>query len=265
MTNLNERLYKYTWIVLFLIGIILISYSMIFWAGLLVCFLFVASMFNTKNRTLLIQVAFFLVGFLAYKYLGTVLKEQAESREIRIIIDRCLLSLVVLSMFISSRILNKTPIEYLHKPKWNSPIFFPYIVKGFHSMKTSGFLTIAIFSNIVFFVVFIYLKGIDITLSLLLFGVAFSIVNGILEEIIWRGILLRRFMESTGELQGMIVSSVGFGLQHISIGIPIVPSLLLSIGGVFFAVIVLRTDSLYPSMIWHIVINMGMVFSGMIV
>ena len=132
-------------------------------------------------------------------------------------------------------------------------------------MKTSGFLTIAIFSNIVFFVVFIYLKGIDITLSLLLFGVAFSIVNGILEEIIWRGILLRRFMESTGELQGMIVSSVGFGLQHISIGIPIVPSLLLSIGGVFFAVIVLRTDSLYPSMIWHIVINMGMVFSGMIV
>jgi hypothetical protein len=43
------------------------------------------------------------------------------------------------------------------------------------------------------------------------------------------------------------------------------PSILFSFGGIFFVGIVMRSKSIFPSIIWHILLNLGMVFSGFIV
>lgn len=100
--------------------------------------------------------------------------------------------------------------------------------------------------------------------TMIIFALLFSVINGFLEEVIWRGILLHRFRESSSDGYALFITSLGFGLNHFSIGIPFLPSVLFSIGGVFFAGVVLRSNSIYPAVLWHVLINVGMVLSGFI-
>lgn len=84
--------------------------------------------------------------------------------------------------------------------------------------------------------------------SVILFTIIFSLLNGIFEEVIWRGILLHSFQEGLNNtLYAIIFTSIGFGLQHISLGFSLLPSILFSIGGVWFAIVNLSSNSIYPS------------------
>ncbi|MBZ5753606.1 CPBP family intramembrane glutamic endopeptidase [Metabacillus rhizolycopersici] len=101
--------------------------------------------------------------------------------------------------------------------------------------------------------------------SILLFGILFAIINATLEEVIWRGIMLSSLKRNVSTFYAVVITSIGFGLLHLSIGIPLIISLLFSFGGLFYAIVVLKTNSIYPSIVFHIVINLGMVFNGWII
>nr|WP_286170853.1 CPBP family intramembrane glutamic endopeptidase [Bacillus sp. NTK071] len=101
--------------------------------------------------------------------------------------------------------------------------------------------------------------------SILLFGILFAIVNATLEEVIWRGIMLSSLKRNVSTFYAVLITSIGFGLLHISIGISLIISLLFSFGGLFYAIVVIKTKSIYPSIVFHIVINLGMVFNGWII
>nr|WP_270182374.1 CPBP family intramembrane glutamic endopeptidase [Alkalihalobacillus sp. CinArs1] len=101
--------------------------------------------------------------------------------------------------------------------------------------------------------------------SLLLFGVLFALINATLEEVIWRGVMLSSLKRSVSTLYAVLITSVGFGLLHISIGIPVIMSILFSFGGLFYAIVVIKSRSIYPSIVFHMLINLGMVFNGWIV
>lgn len=98
----------------------------------------------------------------------------------------------------------------------------------------------------------------------MLFCLFFSLINAVFEEVIWRGLLLSTLKKYTSVGYAVVVTSVGFGLFHLSIGFSIYLSLLISVAGLIYALITLKTNSLYPSIIFHIIINIGMVFSGLI-
>lgn len=76
--------------------------------------------------------------------------------------------------------------------------------------------------------------------------------------------MLSSLRQNTSVVYAVTVTSIGFGLLHLSIGIPLLPSLLFSFGGLFYSIVVLKTDSIYPSIAFHMVINMGMVLNGWI-
>lgn len=61
-----------------------------------------------------------------------------------------------------------------------------------------------------------------------------------------------------------LVTSLAFGLHHIALGIPFWPALGFSIGGFFFAIVKWRSESLFPPILLHFIINLLMVFSGFI-
>lgn len=52
---------------------------------------------------------------------------------------------------------------------------------------------------------------------MVLFALLFSLINGVLEEYIWQGILLRQFSNQLGEKCAIVLTSIGFGLQHYSL------------------------------------------------
>ncbi|MCK2000351.1 CPBP family intramembrane metalloprotease [[Brevibacterium] frigoritolerans] len=101
--------------------------------------------------------------------------------------------------------------------------------------------------------------------QILLFGIFFAIINAPLEEVIWRGIMLSSLKRNISTFYAVVITSIGFGLLHLAIGIPLIISLLFSFGGFFYAIVVLKTNSIYPSIVFHIVINLGMVFNGWII
>ncbi|MDM5190069.1 CPBP family intramembrane metalloprotease [Bacillus sp. DX4.1] len=79
-------------------------------------------------------------------------------------------------------------------------------------MKIRVFLIIAISINIITFIPFLFQKGLPYMQHILLFALLFSIINGVLEECIRRGILLHHFTNHFGERWAVFLTSLGFGL-----------------------------------------------------
>ncbi|SOC45053.1 CAAX prenyl protease-like protein [Ureibacillus acetophenoni] len=77
--------------------------------------------------------------------------------------------------------------------------------------------------------------------------------------------MLSTIKELTSTGYAVIVTSIGFGLLHLAIGFSLSLSLLISIAGGIYALITLKTNSIYPSIVFHIVVNIGMVYSGLII
>jgi uncharacterized protein len=139
------------------------------------------------------------------------------------------------------------------------------IVLPFHTVHTFWFWLIGIIVNVMIYGFFIIQKDIEYIQMLVWFCLFFSVINAVFEEVIWRGILLSALKEATSTWYAVSVTSVGFGLLHLSIGFSISLSLFISVAGVIYALITLKTNSIYPSIAFHIVINIGMVYSGFII
>lgn len=244
---------------LFFLGIIVFSYKMWF-SGFLVClFLLLIYLTNRKNRFVSLMFLFFLVGLSLYQITNLFIDTFDISREFRIILNRILLIMMVAGLFISHLLSKKEISFYNNKPQWNSVIRLP-----FHSIKLSNFMLQGIMVSVAIFIPFVLQQDLNDIKSLIVFCILFSVINAWLEELIWRGILFSSLKKELSVMYSLVITSVGFGLLHLSIGFPFMICLLFSFGGLFYGMVVLKTNSVYPSILFHLVINIGMVFGGVI-
>ncbi|MFS0576456.1 type II CAAX endopeptidase family protein [Sporosarcina sp. 179-K 3D1 HS] len=220
--------------------------------------------FGTSSKQILSTVLLFGVGFYAYLYISTHWIVHIEPKEVHVFLNRLTL-LVILLPFFFSAIFSKTPqIPYLNKPQWKKRIYFPFIWSGFHSIPVGTFLLIALSIAIAAFLPILILNGWSFMAEVWLLALIFSIMNGVLEELIWRGSLLSRFSTNLGEKWGVVITSVGFGLQHYHLGIPWFLCIAFILGGLFYGGITVKSNSVVPSMIWHFGLNVLMVLGGLI-
>ncbi|WP_338109132.1 type II CAAX endopeptidase family protein [Pseudalkalibacillus hwajinpoensis] len=203
---------------------------------------------------------FFLLGLLMFQIGSTFIYEWNISEESKIILNRSLLMLILVGTVISLMLSKQKIFFFAQLPDRQRLITMP-----FHTIKLPYFLLIGLMgSSIILIPLFIH-QEINYLKSILLFGILFAIINATLEEVIWRGIMLSSLKRNVSTFYAVLITSIGFGLLHISIGIPLIISLLFSFGGLFYAIVVLKTKSIYPSIVFHIVINLGMVFNGWII
>jgi CAAX protease family protein len=236
-------------------------YLIILWA-LFSIYTFVK--FNNPFKSFIITNLLFGIGFFIYLYVINNWFVQVETKELYIFLNRFSLVIVLFPMMVFSLFSNSKFISYWRKPRWNERIYFPFIWSGFHSIKVRPFLFIALTINILIFMPFIILNGWSFFREIWLLAIVFSITNAVFEEMIWRGTLLSRFSEQLGEKWAVAVTSLGFGLQHYSLGFPWIICIAFSIGGIFYGGITVKSKSIFPSMIWHITLNLLMIFSGLI-
>ncbi|WP_175639312.1 CPBP family intramembrane glutamic endopeptidase [Metabacillus schmidteae] len=182
------------------------------------------------------------------------------SNEFKIIVNRLFLVVILLGIFFHLRLFKKKVSWYNAKPDWKNPINLP-----FHKVNTFWFWMIGIVVNGIVYLFFIVQKDVEYIVLLFWFCLFFSLINAVFEEVIWRGVMLSALNEFTSTGYAIFVTSVGFGLLHLAIGFSIPLSLLISVAGVIYAVITLKTNSVYPSIVFHIIINIGMVYSGFII
>ena len=134
----------------------------------------------------------------------------------------------------------------------------------FHQINVAYFLLFGLIGSSMLLIPVLF-QEISYIRSLFIFAILFALINASLEEVIWRGVMLSNLKRSVSTLYAVLITSVGFGLIHISIGIPVLLSILFSFGGLFYAIVVLKTKSIYPSIVFHMLINLGMVFNGWII
>jgi len=98
----------------------------------------------------------------------------------------------------------------------------------------------------------------------LLYGLVFSAVNSILEEILWRGLLLSRAVDWLGEIYGLILSSLAFGFYHLTLGFSVLTCLFFTVGGFYLGGAAIRSKGLLAPIIMHFFVNMAFVSLDMI-
>jgi uncharacterized protein len=244
---------------LFFLGITAISYEQVGFS-LLILTGFVILLFVNKEKRFVTSLLFsFLICFALFMVFNNFVGTMEIQKETKIILNRLSLGFMILGMVLTHLFFHKKISWYNQKPDWKNPIVLP-----FHKIHTFMFWLIGIVINLVVYGYFILQKDSDYLQSLLWFCLLFSLINAVLEEVIWRGIMLSALKDVTSTGYAVLVTSIGFGLLHLAIGFSIALSLLISFAGVIYAILTLKTNSLYPSIIFHIIINIGMVYSGFI-
>ncbi|MYL65164.1 CPBP family intramembrane metalloprotease [Bacillus hwajinpoensis] len=181
------------------------------------------------------------------------------SQEMKVLISRSFLFFILIGMILSLKI---------SKQKIDLPLKLPnlhtHITMPFHQLKVGIFLLFGLIGSSMILIPVLFQETSAIR-SLFLFGVMFAVINATLEEVIWRGVMLSSLKRNVSTLYAVVITSVGFGLIHLSIGIPVMLSLLFSFGGLFYAIVVLKSKSLYPAIVFHMIMNVGMVYNGWII
>jgi uncharacterized protein len=231
------------------------------WIGLaaVIALLLMIHIANGYNRFVISTFIAFLISFFLYQLTNAYVNHFDISRELKVLINRGLLLMIFLGISIVNLLLNKKITFFNHKPKWNQSMSLP-----FHTIKLSYFMLIGLTISGISFLSFLLQQDPSFIKSMLLFAIVFSIINATLEEMIWRGIMLTNLMEHISVRNAVIITSIGFGLLHLVVGISFMVSLLFSIGGLFYGFVVIKTNSIYPAILFHFVVNMGMVLSGLI-
>ncbi|CAN7539193.1 CPBP family intramembrane glutamic endopeptidase [Rossellomorea sp. LjRoot5] len=253
--------------VLYLLGIVLVSYGISAQWVLIITVIFCVLAFLQKEmRYLMMILSAFLVSFYVYVLLSGLFRHHTDDLMLIVLMDRLLLSLIIISIVVTAIVCRKPFSLNLKKPKWDNPIYFPFITHGFHSIKIKRFFQLSVLGNMVVFTILLFIFGDwERMKDLLVFALAFSVVNAFLEELLWRGAFFQILSEQVSMLYALILTSLAFGLHHIAIGIPFAAAISFSIGGFFFAVVRNRSESVIPSILWHFIINLFMVFSGFII
>lgn len=230
----------------------------------LICFILYMAIFTTKNRLFSWVMLAYLVGNLLFLYGDRFIDELPFHTSTLMILSRGLLLIPIGFIMYITRKFNGEVMNYRFKSDWNAKIYFPFVWSGFHSLSIKAFLLVAVSINLVVFSPFIFKANISLNLSFLNFLILFSLINAVLEEILWRGILLTRMVELAGEKAAVLFSGIAFGLSHLAFGYSWLICLGFAFGGFFYAAIVVRSGSIIPAIIWHVVFNILMILSGVI-
>jgi uncharacterized protein len=221
--------------------------------------LFTLYLFIKQNRSVIFLFIFFLLGLLALQFATGWINEWNVSKETKILLNRSFLLFILLALALS-HLISKEKIRFFTAlPNLKRRISMPS-----HTISLPLFLLIGLAGSSTIFIPLIWSSSLSEVKSLFLFAIGFTILNATMEELIWRGVMLSSLKRNVSVLYAVTVTSLGFGLLHLSIGIPLLLSLLFSFGGIFYAIVVLKTDCIYPSIAFHMVMNVGMVLNGWI-
>ncbi|TQR46397.1 CPBP family intramembrane glutamic endopeptidase [Paenibacillus popilliae] len=221
---------------------------------------------KTSNKMITLFVLFIIGGYASLtlkEFLDTRTNQWFFNNDYYIIMSRFTL-LIYITPFLFFWWISKKVPRYLKIGSFINTIYTPFIWKGIKDPIWRA-LSVACVINLVFFSFFIDIpsNSLDI-LKLLYISILFAIINASLEEILWRGLLLSYFVDAIGERKGLLLTSFGFGLYHLSMGFSIWISLCFVLAGLFFGGLAIRSKGIFPAFILHFLINILMVMSGII-
>ena len=225
-----------------------------------IVFLFGAIIFPNFRKIFLL-FCFWIIGYLFWAYIVVYVSDITSfSFGQKKILSRLGLLSYVLFFSIWYK-LQKPRNTFFKIGNGKEIIHFPFIWKGFKEIEWRFTL---IFSLLWFCVAIIFAIKNGLEYNILIYGVIFSVINAIIEEIIWRGFVLTRLIDLTSEKIALIVSSLSFGLYHYSLNFPLLICFTFAIGGFYIGGSAIKSKGLLSPIIMHITVNLAFVSMGII-
>lgn len=213
-----------------------------------------------KLRSFMLLFGVTFIGHYLWLWFVELVREMGLSGEGAIIAGRFGLVgyLMIFAIWLK---LSPTNQNYFHLGNKDSNICFPLIWYG---KKESILRFVLIFSGMCIIAILTLAFLNNISIDIILMGILFTIINATLEELLWRGFILSRTVDLIGDKQGLIITSLVFGLYHISLGFPLWACLVFAIGGFYMGGCAIISKGLLGSWIMHISVNIIFVFAGLI-
>ena len=227
----------------------------------IVCVLFLLSILLKSTRGATLLLAFSICGYFVWLYISPLISAAIGHTMLGQTLARfALVGYIVI--FALWDIFSKRKAAYLSIGKAKEIIRFPFIWRGY---KEPIWRFTLIFCCICVIPLCAGIFSCRPALELLGYGVLFSVVNAFLEEIIWRGMILSHAVSLVGEKHALIITSLAFGLYHISLGFPIWVCLIFAVGGIYMGGTAIVSKGLLAPFFMHILVNLIFVVFGMVI
>ncbi|WP_052017141.1 type II CAAX endopeptidase family protein [Exiguobacterium sp. OS-77] len=204
----------------------------------------------------------FLVGLAFYEYALSYFKLSGISNTQFVLLHRISLLLILIPFVIFVLITHHRRSLFsifLRFPNFKEHIMFPR-----HTLSMRTFLFLGILGSCSVFFPLFFDSPLELTSRLIFFSLFFSLVNATIEELLYRGAMLTFLKDIVSTRYAIVVTSLIFGILHLTLGISLVFTVLFSIGGLYYSWVVIKSNSIYPTICFHFVINVGMVWNGWI-
>jgi uncharacterized protein len=156
-------------------------------------------------------------------------------------------------------------------------VFVLYILKQFKQkvwqslseqrVAASVWKWFLIFSGLLLLVILgmLFFQKENLSARAISFLLLLSIIHALVDEVLWRGLLLPQFMKTIGKTWGLMVSSIAFGLSSTMFGISVQISILYILLGFLFTFLTLKTNSILPAFVVHSLVTIIILLSGMVI
>jgi membrane protease YdiL (CAAX protease family) len=120
---------------------------------------------------------------------------------------------------------------------------------------------ILIFATVILIICLFFINSNSISLTKFSWALGFCVLHSFLYETLWRGIILELFKKFLGFFWANILISISFGIYIHSIGFPLYLSILFSILSLGLSILKQKTNSLFPSVLVHLLILLTLFIS----
>jgi uncharacterized protein len=153
---------------------------------------------------------------------------------------------------------NQEIIPYFHQPIFTMEIHLPFRIV--FSLKRfllfcGLFAVLALLGTLLF-----QKEGIQWRLFLLI--LLFSSINAVLEEVVWRGMLLAKLIRITNQTIGIIGTSIAFGINTTMFGFSFVICITYIFLGLVLGFLTVGSRSIIPAMIVHTLVTTLLFMNG---
>lgn len=225
---------------------------------LLIGLFLVVAFFREENRLVTWTIIAFFLGNLLLVYVDNFIESFGLSPYSLMMTSQLLLLIPILMISSVIMLFKQEIIPSFQKPILSGKINLPF---GIVSPVRRLFLIIYLFLSLSIFGMLLIQRN-EMDWLPFLFIILYASLNALLEEVLWRGVLLSKLIALTNKRFGMVVTSVAFGLGTTMFGFSLIISTFYIFLGLLFGFLTLKSKSIIPAVIAHTLITIHLIISG---
>jgi uncharacterized protein len=219
-------------------------YSPFFWMILGV--LLLLSFLREENRLFAWVILSFFGGNLIVFYLDKFIEGMIVDPFFQVIMNQILFIIPILSMCYVIKQFNNRVSFFFKRPE---------------SFSISKFLSIVLLLIFAGFILLFFIKDV---INVFLYLVSFSLIHAVVQEVIWRGILLTQMIKITSETTAILFTSIAFAVNTTIFGFTPSVFLLSLTLGLIFGFVTTKSKSILPSIVVHTMVLLFSFLNGWI-